>query len=751
MKFLKKSIYALSMMSMLGLWACSSDELLPGTTIEGDPVSVKITVSRACDQTRTIISENKETGGLNNVWEEDDRLAFFNANGEKAGELVLTEGEGYSTAVFEGEVVGTTGDYQLWYFGKPADGDYSYIEFKGGTKKKKAVVDLSNQNFESPQELSARDIMSASVSINIDGKKATVAHNVTMQPQLAMARFTLAGIPEDADGTLTISDASSETMIYKAQCDLAEGSTGPVSGSAGTGITINNVNAVRDVFVALYPASYTLKFKFETTSGDIYSYAFTQPAEIEAGKYYTAFDKEEGAENGTFAGVQILLEKEVTQVATLTLHANFNGATPENIVIKKEFENGEATFDLTKSYLSYKDENNNTLPVREGYTFVGWGQGEDVTTPDGATTVYINSPNQEYYAIWIVNPLYKWAEGDLVYNKSKNQNTVASTYTTAGSLYQWGRNIGWSDYKDAMGSKSASGIWSYGTYNRSYATATGFANGYDDSCMKYTAADYLPSNKDKYFMNPDGTDYWISSFGDGGSNWNERANKCGWTENICPTGYRMPNKEDFLEIKPSSPISGSGSLASLLNITEIKDYKGNSNYKVVWRWSSSKIGSKHYLRIDARVVDKNFKQSDISTINWDDKASVVTRYFGAHGSIHGFKHINNVSGTNFPVARPMPGTEVHADVLWQSGIYWTVLWNYITDLSKNNEGYYWMADEKTAFTFQDNTAAKAQRKLDTNGNATGVLAFPDTPSIFGTLPINAQDCCAIRCIITNRE
>lgn len=28
---------------------------------------------------------------------------------------------------------------------------------------------------------------------------------------------------------------------------------------------------------------------------------------------------------------------------------------------------------------------------------------------------------------------------------------------------------------------------------------------------------------------------------------------------------------------------------------------------------------------------------------------------------------------------------------------WTVTWDYITDYSVNNENYYWMSDEKSAF------------------------------------------------------
>ena len=84
----------------------------------------------------------------------------------------------------------------------------------------------------------------------------------------------------------------------------------------------------------------------------------------------------------------------------------------------------------------------------------------------------------------------------------------------------------------------------------------------------------------------------------------------------------------------------------------------------------------------------------------------------------------------------MPGTETHTPRLWQSsnGQYYTVLWDYITDYSVNNEGYYWMSDDKMTFTFQDNTRVKT------------VEAFADRLSVLGFLSVNAQDCCAIRCV-----
>ena len=343
------------------------------------------------------------------------------------------------------------------------------------------------------------------------------------------------------------------------------------------------------------------------------------------------------------------------------------------------------------------------------------------------------------------NPLLKWAEADLVYNNGKN--SIASSYTIQGSLYQWGRNIGWADYKDALGELvTANGrrYYEYATYSKHYYTGTGIMNGYDDQ------SDYSYDNQNDsftealYFMNPNGTDYWIGS--GGGSTWDEREVACGFTSSVCPTGWRMPAEADFLEIKPSEPLSGSESLASVVNRMELRTIEGVCSYAI--RWTAETESNKTYLRIDAMVVPDNFTEDNLGTIDWTDK-NVVTRYFGANGFIHAFYHVNIVTGNQqFPVARPMPGTETHTDRLWQNGSYWTVLWDYITDYSKNNEGYYWMSDKKEAFTFQDNTRVKnAEKMLGTQ--PTGEYPFKNRQSVLGFLATDAQDCCAIRCVKAN--
>lgn len=406
-----------------------------------------------------------------------------------------------------------------------------------------------------------------------------------------------------------------------------------------------------------------------------------------------------------------------------------------------------------KSYVGYLGSATKTFPLNAG-TYLRSGKTleglEIYLEAEGGTVDHSK------------NPLNKWAEGDLVYNKSTKKSTVATSYTTQGSLYQWGRNIGYTDYKDAMGGTEEVLFWKYATYGRYYKTGTGIYGGNDhQSGYSYKTASDLKECEDlgMYAMvaptSPSSTDplkydYWVSSFGNGGSTWQERANAIGIDMSLVPSGYRMPTEADFLEIKPSSPLSGSGSLSSVINNrVELREIEGVCKYAI--RWTVETVGSKRYMRIDALVVPNSFSESQLSSINWTSNTDVVTRRFGAQGAIHAFYHQNIVSGQPaFNVARPMPYMETHIDKLWVSGNYWTVLWNYVTDYAVNNVGLYWMADQKKAFYFEDNTNTKNASVTNTE---TGVTTYPFTSrlSVFGTIPVSPQDCCAVRLIDTSKE
>lgn len=726
-------LFAIPALMGLGLASCSNEEPILNQEVSSTKQVEVSFIAELVGASRASLTfdENKN---LKFKWDSEDVVYAINAdNGKYLGKLTVSKVlDDPRNCEFKGTInLPTSGSANLKFYYL---GEKGKMEFDSETNLPKDIeVDYSIQKG-TAEELDDYDLLKAekvyhSTDNGSLGRLSFLRHFST-------AQFILKCNGEELNlngKTVTISAASGD-LYNKASLNYKSGEYAHTPGDITVTPTTNNF------YVNLIPTD-NVEFKF-TVVMDNGTFEGTKSGKIAEDTYYS--------DNLDPIVVEMVNTNEEI-MAELHLYANFEGANPEEIVIKREFVNGEYTFDLTQQYTSYVDEDGKTLPLRSDFVFLGWAPDEDETTPDATTTVYTKSKSAYYYAIWVKNPLSKWAEGDLVYNKTSKKSSVASSYTTRGSLYQWGRNIGWTDYNDAMGSKSSDGIYSYGTYGQSYATGTGIKNGYDDSCMKYTTASNLPANKDKYFMDPDGTDYWVSSFGDGGATWDARAKKCGWDTSICPEGYRMPTVKDFEAIKPSGPKSGNGSLSSILaNVTELKDHPDNENVKVAWRWTSI-TSDKVYVRIDAKVVSKDFKEADLNKIDWTDKASVVTRYFGANGFIHGFKHINIVTGDTFPVARPMPGTEVHYDYLWQNQYYWTVLWNYITDVSKNNEGYYWASDAPTALTFQDNTKIKTVRYLDANGNQTGSLAFPNRLSVFGTLPVNAQDCCAIRCINTDIE
>lgn len=344
------------------------------------------------------------------------------------------------------------------------------------------------------------------------------------------------------------------------------------------------------------------------------------------------------------------------------------------------------------------------------------------------------------------NPLLKWAKGDLVYDKGSQTSSIASSYQAQGSLYQWGRIYGFTDFEDAMGDYDTGNYgqryYNYVTYDKYYNTGTGHVNWNDDqSGFSYDSnADFANADYPYYFMKPNGDDYWIGT--DGGSTWQERAEKCGFTVDVCPDGWRMPTKADFAEIKPSEALRGDDGLASVLNNrVELKKIEGICSYAI--RWSAETVSKKTYLRIDALVVPDSFQESELSGINWENNENVVTRYFGANGFIHAFYHVNVVGGpygsANFPVARPMPGVETHTDRLVQNGSYFSVLWDNITDYSVNNDGFYWVSDDKMAFTFNDNTRVK-------NVYFNNSYPFGNRVSLLGFSEVAAQDCCSIRCI-----
>ncbi|MDE7419652.1 MAG: hypothetical protein K2N35_05545 [Muribaculaceae bacterium] len=444
----------------MGLWSCTSDEVLPGgeTSLKGHSVPVTLTVSRGEAQTRTILSENNVTGGLNDVWESGDKLAVYNSEGVKAGELVIGEGVGTDTGVFTGTVTAENGqyDFNLWYTDpeatgeKEADGKPIYFN-----SKKEMVVDLSKMpKYTSVEALSAMDILSKSVKLNIKDNNATLVKDETMVAHLAMARFSLNGIPTDKTGTLTIRNSAStevtggnRAIVYKERLGLEDSETkGTIERPEG--IVVENVKGGEDIYLAFIPGKYTLSFHMEF-DGVNYDYAFANATELEAGVYYNAFTKAEGAEEGTIDGVNIPLQKEI--LAELHVHAAFTGADPEKIIVYQPFviedNKPKAAFELL-DYTYYVT--NYGLPTApSGYTFKGWSfddpnEEQQNLVDTSAITLWSYDYNKEYvYAVWEkeseeldpTNPgfMSNWGgAGELIKPSYTDTKQVSAKYTGNG-------------------------------------------------------------------------------------------------------------------------------------------------------------------------------------------------------------------------------------------------------------------------------------------------------------------------------
>ena len=316
MNFLKKSIYALSLVGMAGLWSCSQDEMLQdgNQTVDGQTVRLTLTVNRGDAQTRTVLSENNQDGGLRSEWEKGDILYVYNTNGDKVGSLAIESGWDSPVGVFSGTVEGVTdGQYVSLFHHNVMEGMVSEEE---DDNAKYLKIDLSEQGFSSvsdlakldiltsadPTEENPSDIASVQLSVKEDGT-ATVMKDVTLQSKLAFARFSLSGLDEGSKGNLYITDVDGNLYV---NTGLAFGNMSRVKDNkSADGMKIANVEAGKDVFVAFVPNAradvkgYTLKLRFVNDSdGKEYTYQFEKPTTLEAGKYYNSFDESEGSISG---------------------------------------------------------------------------------------------------------------------------------------------------------------------------------------------------------------------------------------------------------------------------------------------------------------------------------------------------------------------------------------------------------------------------------------------------------------------
>lgn len=574
MKLKSISIYMLSLAGMLGLWSCSTDEAISegGLVASGEKVPVTITISRGA-QTRTELSENTTNGGLNQVWSEGDVVKLYNSNGAEAGTLTLQSGANTPDGIFKGNVEGETGTYRLWYFGKPqadAENPYPYLDFS--TTKGQVKLDLQNQNFRSLDELEAVDILSTDVNIVVKNEQGTVGQAVTMAPHVAMARFTISGIPEGTSGTVNIYNNlnSDRGGIYAKQPLLL--STGVQQGdnTTTTSFTYDEVKNGDDIYVAFIPNAYTLHFEFEASNGAKYTHTFGQNS-IKAGVYYRSFNKEDKAETGTIEGVEV----------------------PMEIV---------------------------GSPINMG----NWGLADLDPISEETTPTWVTDDN-----MWIVNcwnSIHTGGYGTAITfkrNGFKNgvlTSTVQSAVMDQAMYYQWGRWLGypfdayrtdWSDNSDYFFIPNKN-QYLYGLNVND--TRLGYMG--DDRLAPAYGAHPMGANsnftvqraKDWSIMYALTSSYAWTSSGDYVYN-NE---DCSWEDrsgNPCPDNYRLPTETELQYLIPSKVQIINGQHA------EVKEYAG-TKYAMKWIVDSNtdfpyvEIISFKTANDNVSVGDSNFDKSE---------------------------------------------------------------------------------------------------------------------------------------------
>lgn len=347
-----------------------------------------------------------------------------------------------------------------------------------------------------------------------------------------------------------------------------------------------------------------------------------------------------------------------------------------------------------------------------------------------------------------LNPLLKWAEGNLVYNSTTGTSNISGDPYEGGSLYQWGRNHGFDDYADALGTWSSSNYaYSYGTYGQSYCAGDGFETpsgntGYSKSSQRYTKEEQLISNGAKAMFligSKDMTsgDYW--QFDDNSTDWDSRAENCGYNK-LAPNGYRLPTTNDFTLIFPKNSINTTafGLSSEMSDLSELRKLETGEQYVI--KWTLSTVSNKRVMIIKTLMVSDSFTESMLSSVDWTS-SDVVTRYFPATGAIEAYYHqyVNSQYNT-LEVLRPMPfGT-------WEAVLqtypnsynakYWSVKITNIQDAGKTYEGAYWCSDKKMIFRFRDNQ---------------GKFGSDNTTSLLGPSYQPAQNGFAIRCINTTVE
>lgn len=363
------------------------------------------------------------------------------------------------------------------------------------------------------------------------------------------------------------------------------------------------------------------------------------------------------------------------------------------------------SFELTKGANTYTATlNPNRLEAGVYYT------NGNSTNPGG---VKVELESDEEPVNHDLNPLLKWAPGDLVREGSGADATgrILDSYKDSGYFFQFGRNYSYRNYSDAqrIGHMAAAAIeqswtsYSDGSRRNIYA-GTGYNQKVDWYYPWQSQAKYPEDFLFAGFMNAtnlDG-DYLSASGIKHSQTWAERATYNGYTnETPCPEGWRIPKLADWKQILPKGGHTYTGS--DFETIYEIKELDDAAKSRYAIRWSREIDGGNQYLKIEAIMIPSSV--TDPKKAAWDDKENVKTLHFKAAGAIKPLfmqATLNNGSGGVQLVAKPLPigNTYNTTEVVYQNGtaIGYAIKVSITRDDSSLG-GFYWM-DEPGQYIMQ---------------------------------------------------
>lgn len=630
MTFSLKNYLLLSAVGATALCSCSNEDF-DGLGADAEARMVEMTVTLAkgdvdddMSGSRTTLEENG--GDLTCLWEESDRVLIATADGTPAGVLSLRDGAGQATATFTGQVDANK-------ISSATPNTYVYVHYFGTEVNPETVTTTYRHDFSTQpgtlESLSDYDYFRNTVNITLSGDVLTTNYTAKLSRVTAFGRFHL----NFSDGAILTPDAqvtvTGSFLHTVGNFDLKDQCTFDVPSTNTITTAIDPANG--DIWLTILPASApkTTSLTFTVTVGETTYTGTLAERQWKANEYVRAT-----LEDGTFAGIPVEM-------------------TPE----KGGDDNGE---------------------VNE--------YGEPLN-----------------------NPLAKWAKFNLTRDGAETNKFAAEGDN--GALYQWGRNHGYIDnkgifsnvetdddfinFEDAFGAIEQPGGANTQRYLDFYAhyptgeivypctggyqidpAGIGYYITIPDQAKSYNSVQTLIEHKDKFFMdatqsalvkdmgafkwydtNPD---YWLSSFGDGGNTWEQRADKCGYEQNNpCPEGWRLPTLDEFKAIAPQQSINNASStLASALNNYSELRYSKETNVDYAIRW----VYEEDHLLIQTLVVSSTFTKADLANIRWDKEENVVTREFpftGAITTIGGYDGFAN-EYVGFPYHRGVPDMGVYS-------------------------------------------------------------------------------------------